>query len=65
MDRNVGDRDGLPFDAARLAKILDYQGIVNGFEIHAGRYVSGVADRFQTLGMWFLSSKLQWIEGCL
>src|SRR6201986_1171823 len=44
---DVGDQDGLRFDAAKLHEVFDRYGIVNTFTIYAGTHTSDVADRFQ------------------
>src|ERR1700735_757208 len=61
---DVGDQDGLRFDAKKLHEILDNYGIANGFEIYAGTHVSAVADRFQNHVMPFFSKNLCVTEGC-
>lgn len=44
---DVGDRDGLKGDAAKLHEALDRYGIANSFEIYPGDHTSDVAFRFQ------------------
>lgn len=44
---DVGDRDGLRADTARLHDALDRYGIANSFEVYPGTHVSDVAIRFQ------------------
>jgi enterochelin esterase-like enzyme len=44
---DVGDRDGLRTDTARLHEVLDTYGIAHGFEIYSGDHTSAVAIRFQ------------------
>ncbi|MEI5685585.1 alpha/beta hydrolase [Sphingomonas kyungheensis] len=44
---DVGDRDGLKDDAARLHDGLDRYGIANSFTVYPGDHVSGVAGRVQ------------------
>jgi enterochelin esterase-like enzyme len=55
---DVGDQDGLRFDAARLHEVLDRYGIVNSFTIYFGTHTSAVADRFQNFVMPFFSKNL-------
>ena len=55
---DVGDQDGLRFDATKLHTILDNYGVVNSFEIYSGTHVSAVADRFQNHVMPFFSKNL-------
>src|SRR5450755_3530427 len=40
ISMDVGDQDGLRFDATKLHTILDNNGIANGFEIYSGTHVS-------------------------
>ncbi len=61
---DVGDQDGLRFDATKLHEILDHYGIANGFEIYSGTHTSAVADRFQNHVMPFFSKNLCFTEGC-
>ncbi len=61
---DVGDQDGLRFDATKLHEILDNYGIANGFEIYSGTHTSAVADRFQNHVMPFFSRNLCFTEGC-
>lgn len=55
---DVGDRDGLKDDAAKLHAALDSYGIANSFEIYAGDHVSHVPERFQDHVMPFFSKHL-------
>jgi S-formylglutathione hydrolase FrmB len=55
---DVGDQDGLHFDAAELHKILDDYAIVNRFEIYSGDHTSAVADRMQNHVLPFFSESL-------
>ncbi|AJP72512.1 alpha/beta hydrolase [Sphingomonas hengshuiensis] len=55
---DVGDKDGLRFDAQKLHEVLDRYGIANGFEIYAGDHTSAVAARFQEQVMPFFSRNL-------
>lgn len=61
---DVGDQDGLRFDATKLHNILDNYGIANGFEIYSGTHTSAVADRFQNHVMPFFSKNLCFTAGC-
>ena len=55
---DVGDHDGLRFDATKLHNILDDYGVANSFEIYAGTHTSAVADRFQNYVLPFFSKNL-------
>ena len=55
---DVGDQDGLRFDAIKLHTLLDNYGIANGFEIYKGTHTSAVADRFQNHVLPFFSQSL-------
>ncbi|UZK69647.1 alpha/beta fold hydrolase [Sphingomonas sp. S1-29] len=55
---DVGDRDGLKDDAAKLHAALDRYGIANSFQIYSGDHVSHVAERFQDHVMPFFSKHL-------
>ena len=55
---DVGDQDGLRFDARKLHDTLDAYGIVNGFEIYPGTHTSDVAFRYQDRVMRFFSAHL-------
>ncbi|MES2443227.1 MAG: alpha/beta hydrolase-fold protein [Pseudomonadota bacterium] len=55
---DVGDQDGLRFDATKLHEALDKYGIANGFEIYAGTHTSAVAVRFQDYVIPFFSRNL-------
>jgi enterochelin esterase-like enzyme len=55
---DVGDRDGLKDDAAKLHEGLDRYGIANSFEVYPGDHVSGVATRIQDKMMPFFSKNL-------
>ncbi len=59
ISMDVGDQDGLRFDAIKLHEILDKYGIANGFEIYHGTHTSAVADRFQNHVMPFFSGNLE------
>ncbi len=55
---DVGDQDGLRFDARKLHDILDSYGIKNSFEVYPGTHVSNVAFRFQDHVLPFFSKNL-------
>ena len=55
---DVGDQDGLRFDATKLHNILDNYGVTNSFEIYSGTHTSAVADRFQNHVLPFFSKNL-------
>src|SRR5665213_1307624 len=55
---DVGDQDGLRFDAGKLHTILDNYGVANSFEIYSGTHTSAVADRFQNHVIPFFSKNL-------
>ncbi len=61
---DVGDQDGLRFDATKLHNILDGYGIVNSFVIYSGTHTSAVADRFQNHVMPFFSKNLCFTAEC-
>jgi len=56
---DVGDRDGLKDDAARLHAVMDRYGIANSFEIYPGTHVSDVAARFQDHVLPFFGRALE------
>ena len=56
---DVGDQDGLRFDAGKLHDILDSYGLANSFEIYHGTHTSAVADRFQNHVMKFFDQNLK------
>src|SRR6185312_2400636 len=64
ISMDVGDQDGLRFDATKLHEILDSYGIKNGFEIYSGTHTSAVADRFQNHVIPFFSQNLCFQEAC-
>lgn len=64
ISMDVGDQDGLRFDATKLHEILDSYGISNGFEIYPGTHTSAVADRFQNHVMPFFSKNLCFQANC-
>jgi S-formylglutathione hydrolase FrmB len=64
ISMDVGDQDGLRFDAIKLHTILDNYGIANSFEIYSGTHVSDVADRFQNHVLPFFAKNLCPSEGC-
>ena len=55
---DVGDQDGLRFDAGKLHDVLDNYEIANSFEIYSGTHTSAVADRFQNHVLPFFSQNL-------
>jgi enterochelin esterase-like enzyme len=61
---DVGDQDGLRFDAGKLHEIFDKYGIANSFEIYSGTHTSAVADRFQNHVMPFFSKNLCFDASC-
>ncbi len=61
---DVGDQDGLRFDATKLHNILDNYNIANRFEIYSGTHTSAVADRFQNHVIPFFSMNLCFAAGC-
>jgi hypothetical protein len=61
---DVGDQDGLRFDATKLHTILDSYGIANSFEIYSGTHTSAVADRFQNHVVPFFSKNLCFTKDC-
>jgi len=61
---DVGDQDGLRFDATKLHAIFDNYGIANSFEIYSGTHTSAVADRFQNHVMPFFSKNLCFTPEC-
>jgi enterochelin esterase-like enzyme len=64
ISMDVGDQDGLRFDATKLHNILDSYGIANGFEIYSGTHTSAVADRFQNHVLPFFSQNLCFTPTC-
>ena len=61
---DVGDQDGLRFDATKLHNILDNYGLANTFEIYSGTHTSAVADRFQNHVLPFFSKNLCFAVDC-
>ena len=61
---DVGDQDGLRFDATKLHTVFDNYGIANSFEIYSGTHTSAVADRFQNHVMPFFSKNLCFQASC-
>jgi enterochelin esterase-like enzyme len=61
---DVGDQDGLRFDATKLHIIFDRYGIANSFEIYSGTHISAVADRFQNHVIPFFSRNLCSTKDC-
>lgn len=61
---DVGDQDGLRFDAKKLHEVMDSYGIANTFTIYPGTHTSAVADRFQNFVMPFFSKNLCFTASC-
>lgn len=61
---DVGDQDGLRFDATKLRTIFDSYGILNSFEIYSGTHTSAVADRFQNHVLPFFGRNLCFTANC-
>ena len=61
---DVGDQDGLRFDAIKLHDILDSYGLPNAFEVYPGTHTSAVADRFQNHVLPFFSKHLCFSARC-
>ncbi len=61
---DVGDKDGLKDDTAKLHQMLDIYGIGNAFELYPGTHTSAVAVRFQDYVMPFFSKNLCPSAGC-
>ena len=55
---DVGDQDGLRFDAGKLHDVLDSYGVGNTFEIYPGTHTSAVSVRFQDFVIPFFSKNL-------
>jgi enterochelin esterase-like enzyme len=55
---DVGDRDGLKDDAAKLHAVMDRYGLANSFEIYPGDHTSDVPTRFQDHVLPFFSRNL-------
>jgi hypothetical protein len=64
ISMDVGDQDGLRFDATKLHDILDSYGIANGFEIYPGTHTSAVSVRFQNYVLPFFSKNLCFQTNC-
>jgi S-formylglutathione hydrolase FrmB len=64
ISMDVGDQDGLQFDATKLHAIFDNYGIANSFEIYSGTHTSAVADRFQNHVLPFFSKSLCFTAEC-
>ncbi len=64
ISMDVGDQDGLRFDATKLHEIMDGYKITNGFEIYHGTHTSAVADRFQNHVIPFFSKNLCFTASC-
>ena len=61
---DVGDQDGLRFDATKLHDVLDRYGVVNAFTIYPGTHTSAVANRFQNFVIPFFSKNLCFTVTC-
>jgi len=61
---DVGDQDGLRFNATKLHTIFDNYNIANSFEIYSGTHTSAVADRFQNHVLPFFSKNLCFTADC-
>jgi len=61
---DVGDQDGLRFDAIKLHEIFDKYGLANTFDIYSGTHTSAVADRFQNHVLPFFSKNLCFEKSC-
>ena len=55
---DVGDQNGLRFDAIQLDESLDRNGILNSFAIYRVTHPIVVTDRFQSFIMTFFSKSL-------
>jgi enterochelin esterase-like enzyme len=55
----VGDKDTLGTDAAKLHEALDKYGIANSFEVYSGDHTNKVAYRFQDRVLKFFSQNLR------
>ncbi|OAN58173.1 alpha/beta hydrolase [Sphingomonas sp. TDK1] len=55
---DVGDKDGLRFDAQKLHETLDRYGVTNSFTLYPGDHTSAIADRFQNYVLPFFSENL-------
>ena len=64
ISMDVGDQDGLRFDAIKLHVIFDNYGLANTFEVYSGTDTSAVADRFQNHVPPFFSKNLCFTERC-
>jgi enterochelin esterase-like enzyme len=64
ISMDVGDQDGLRFDATTLHDIFDKYGLANTFEIYSGTHISAVADRFQNHVLPFFSKGLCFRTDC-
>ncbi len=64
ISMNVGNQDGLRFDATKLHEVLDRYGNVNAITIYPGTHTSAVADRFQNFVLPFFSKNLCFTTPC-
>lgn len=60
---DVGDKDGLKDDTAKLHQALDAYGIANSFTLYEGDHTNRVAFRFQEQVMPFFNQHLQFGAG--
>ena len=61
---DVGDKDGLRIDTAKLHDILDTYHIVNSFDLYQGTHTSAVAVRFQKFVLPFFGKNLCFSKDC-
>jgi hypothetical protein len=61
---DVGDKDGLRVDTAKLHDVLDKYVIANSFELYQGTHTSAVAVRFQNYVLPFFSKNLCFGNKC-
>lgn len=61
---DVGDKDGLQADTAKLHDALDKYGLANSFEVYPGTHTSAVAVRFQNYVLPFFSKTLCFSKAC-
>jgi enterochelin esterase-like enzyme len=61
---DVGDRDGLRVDAAKLHDAFDRYGLVHTFEVYSGTHTSAMGVRFQNNVLPFFSQRLCTTQKC-
>ncbi|GFE89911.1 alpha/beta hydrolase [Steroidobacter agaridevorans] len=61
---DVGDRDGLRTDTAKLHDVLDSYGIEHTFQVYAGDHTNKLGDRFQNHVLPFFGANLCFKAGC-